>query len=136
MDTGGGSTRRGDAVDAWVGRQVALRRAALGLSQAALADRVGVSFQQLQKYENGSNRISASRLFRIASELATTPALFFPPGAAAAARGDRADTWMTGLVFLTATQEGRVVAEAFPRIADAAVRRSLARVVRALSTPG
>ncbi|RZJ44851.1 MAG: XRE family transcriptional regulator, partial [Brevundimonas sp.] len=55
-----------DHIDAYVGARIGLRRSALGLSQAALAQRIGVSFQQVQKYETGQNRISASRLHRAA----------------------------------------------------------------------
>ena len=51
-----------DEIDAYVGARIGLRRSALGLSQSALAQQLGVSFQQVQKYETGQNRISASRL--------------------------------------------------------------------------
>lgn len=126
-------SRRGDEIDAYVGARIALRRAALGLSQTALAERLGISFQQLQKYETGANRISASRLHRLAMATGAAPADFFP---APPPRSEEADDWMTGLVFLTGTREGRSVAGAFPRIADASVRRSLARVIEALAAPG
>lgn len=55
--------------DAHVGRRISIRRAALGLSQSALAVRIGVSFQQVQKYETGANRISASRLMEVSRVL-------------------------------------------------------------------
>lgn len=122
--------RASDDVDAYVGARIALRRAALGLSQTALAERLGVSFQQLQKYEAGTNRISASRLHRLAAATGASPADFFPP---VSGRLESADDWMTGLVFLTATPEGRAVADGFPRIADPALRKSLARIVAALA---
>lgn len=118
------------AVDAYVGARIALRRAALGLSQSALAARLGVSFQQLQKYESGANRISASRLHRLAVATGASPADFFPP---ATRRAETADDWMTGLVFLTETSEGRAVVGAFPRIADPALRKALARIATALA---
>ncbi len=127
------ASRKPDPVDAFVGARIALRRAAMGLSQTALAQRLGVSFQQVQKYETGANRISASRLHRLAAVLATTPAAFFPPGEADDGSGDPADSWMTGLVFLTGTPEGRVVATSFPLIADRETRRSVARIVEALA---
>lgn len=61
-------------IDVAVGTRVRLRRDALGLTQADLAKAVGVSFQQVQKYEKGANRISASRLMQIASHLQTSAA--------------------------------------------------------------
>lgn len=72
------TSREGTPVDAWVGTRIAARRQALGLSQTALAGRVGVSFQQIQKYETGINRISASRLHQIALALGAEPGSFFP----------------------------------------------------------
>jgi transcriptional regulator with XRE-family HTH domain len=62
-----------DARDAEIGRLVRSRRQELGLSQSDLAERIGVTFQQVQKYENGSNRISIGRLARIA----VPPTFFF-----------------------------------------------------------
>ena len=126
-------SRKPDPVDAFVGARIALRRAAMGLSQTALSQRLGVSFQQVQKYETGANRISASRLHRLASVLGTSPATFFPPGSTDPEAGEAADSWMTGLVFLTETKEGRAVATSFPLIADREVRRSVARIVEALA---
>lgn len=126
------ASRKPDPIDTFVGTRIALRRAAMGLSQTALAQRLGVSFQQVQKYEAGANRIPASRLHRLAVVLATSPAAFFPPGEADVS-GDSADSWMTGLVFLTGTPEGRTVASSFPLIADRETRRSVARIVEALA---
>jgi len=127
------ASRKPDPVDAFVGARIALRRTAMGLSQTALAQRLGVSFQQVQKYETGANRISASRLHRLAVVLATSPAVFFPAGETDETAGDPADSWMTGLVFLTGTSDGRMVATSFPLIADREVRRSVARIVEALA---
>ena len=64
-------------VDQHVGRQVRLRRTELGMTQDQLAQCVGVKFQQIQKYESGSNRISASRLWEIATALNVKVAYFF-----------------------------------------------------------
>lgn len=64
-------------VDCHVGQKVRLRRLSLGKSQAEVATSLGVSFQQLQKYEKGQNRIGASRLFEIAQVLDTPVAWFF-----------------------------------------------------------
>lgn len=64
-------------VDAHVGSRVRLRRTLLGLSQDKLSEALGVTFQQVQKYENGSNRIGASRLFQMACALGVSVDFFF-----------------------------------------------------------
>lgn len=64
-------------IDRHVGRRVQERRLTLGMSQTALASAIGVSFQQVQKYEKGSNRISASKLFEIAGFMKTGIPFFF-----------------------------------------------------------
>ena len=66
-------------VDIYVGNQIRARRIALGLSQEKVAAQLKVSFQQLQKYEKGANRVSASRLWQTASILGCPVADFFPP---------------------------------------------------------
>jgi transcriptional regulator with XRE-family HTH domain len=66
-----------DRHDLEIGARLRALRMGAGLSQAQLAARVGVTFQQLQKYERGANRIAASRLIRIAKALDVTPAQFF-----------------------------------------------------------
>ena len=119
-----------DEVDAYVGARIGLRRSALGLSQSALAQQLGISFQQVQKYEAGQNRISASRLHRAATVLGTSVETFFPP--VETARGAADEGWET-LRFLTSTIDGRSVASGFPLIEDRDVRRAVARIVRALA---
>lgn len=65
-------------VDAQIGRNIARRRTLLGLSQTALANHAGISFQQVQKYETGTNRVACSRLFKFAEVLRCSPADLFP----------------------------------------------------------
>ena len=67
-------SRRADPVDVAVGERIRSRRKQLGLSQSQLAESLGVAFQQVQKYEHGTNRISASMLVRAAAKLQTTVA--------------------------------------------------------------
>ena len=119
-----------EKVDAFVGARISLRRSALGLSQTALAQQLGISFQQVQKYETGQNRISASRLHRVATVLATSVEAFFPPVETAR---EPADTGWEALRHITATPDGRVVAAAWPLIEDRGVRKAVARVVKALA---
>ncbi len=64
-------------VDAHVGKRIRHRRWMVGMTQQQLADKVGIKFQQIQKYETGMNRVSASRLWDIAESLDVTIAFFF-----------------------------------------------------------
>ena len=66
---GGPSPKDAGPVDRLIGKRVMMRRRERGLSQAALAEQLGISFQQLQKYEQGQNRITVARLAKIAAEL-------------------------------------------------------------------
>ena len=124
-----GRTGGADDVDAYVGARISLRRSALGLSQSALAQRIGVSFQQVQKYETGQNRISASRLHRVAHVLGTSVESFFPPLEGGAALRDG----LQALRSISATADGRAVAAAFPLIEDRGLRRAVARIVTTLA---
>lgn len=119
-----------EKVDTFVGARISLRRSALGLSQTALAQQLGISFQQVQKYETGQNRISASRLHRVATVLATSVEAFFPPVETAR---EPVDAGWEALGSITATPDGRAVAAAWPRIEDRELRKAVARVVRALA---
>ncbi len=85
------ATRSPAPIDVHVGSQVRLRRKQLGITQEALGDAIGVTFQQVQKYERGVNRIGASRLQQIARALDVPISFFFPQGemAAEAAGSDR-----------------------------------------------
>ncbi len=135
--------RSPDQIDAFVGARIAQRRAALGLSQQGLADRLGISPQQIQKYEAGTNRVSVSRLHRIATVLGAATAGFFPPPAPAPGwAGPPGGTlgadaveaeWLTGLRFLTASTEGRAVATGFGLIESRDARRAVATIVEALA---
>ena len=116
-----------DDIDAYVGSRISLRRSAIGLSQTALARQLGISFQQVQKYETGTNRISASRLHRVAMILGMSVESFFPAAEQEAA-GDGAI-----LRALTATADGRAIALDFLMIEHADVRKAVARVVAALA---
>ena len=69
--------RRPHAIDLHVGQRVRLQRLKMGMSQTELANSVGLTFQQVQKYESGANRISASRLVQIAISLAVPVCWFF-----------------------------------------------------------
>ncbi|MGB9369601.1 MAG: helix-turn-helix transcriptional regulator [Xanthobacteraceae bacterium] len=77
MKANGGAKRRATADDVAIGQKLRALRLDRGLSQGALAEKVGVTFQQLQKYENGANRISAGRLARVAAALNVPVTAFY-----------------------------------------------------------
>ena len=120
-------------VDVHVGGRVRGRRKELGVSQSVLAEGLGLSFQQVQKYERGANRISASALFEIAKALNCDVNYFFEglPGTNVAT--DRVVASGPGWVDALATDhQGRSIGAAFMQIPNPRVRRALAKLARAL----
>ncbi len=111
-----------------------MRRKFLGLSQEALADQIGLTFQQVQKYERGTNRISASKLYDIARVLKVPVGYFFDgfEGGAGADGTSASETEAAVHGFLMTT-EGIELAEAFPRIKNAKFRRRILELVRTLT---
>lgn len=81
------TARRTTAVDVQIGRNVRKRRIELGLSQTELAEACGITFQQVQKYENGSNRVSAARLWQFSAALGMDVNAFYEGLGAPATRG-------------------------------------------------
>src|SRR5690349_15341395 len=79
--------RRVQDIDAHIGSKVRAQRTLRGMSQTELASRVGITFQQIQKYEDGTNRMGGSRLYAIASALGVSPGHFFEDLAPGAAHG-------------------------------------------------
>lgn len=122
------SPRAVEPLDLMVGARIAARRMALGLSQTTLGERIGVSCQQLQKYENGRNRISAARLHRLALVLGLPIEAFFPEGPEPTQNAE-----LVVIRSLATTAEGRAMADGFARIDDHAVRLALTRLVEVLA---
>src|SRR5690349_16747600 len=113
-------------VDKHVGSRVRMRRLMLGLSQGKLADGLGLTFQQVQKYEKGMNRIGASRLQHVASILQVPVAFFFEGLPAVGEPKSPAGSLSHSAVFeFLATTDGVRLARAFTRIPDARLRRSI-----------
>jgi transcriptional regulator with XRE-family HTH domain len=105
------------------------------MSQQTLTKRLGMSFQQVQKYEKGINRISASRL-RHVGQIFDVPVNFFFEGAprfAAPVRNNEVAVSTDGVSDFILSAEGKAQARAFPQITDVAVRRSVVRMVEALA---
>lgn len=121
-------------VDVHVGARIRERRKQLGVSQQSLADALGLTFQQVQKYERGANRVSSSKLWEISKTLHAPVSYFFEHlsfGGAAAADGDENSPEYQHDFIMTA--EGVELARAFPRIADRRVRRQVLDLVKALA---
>ena len=125
-------------IDKHVGSRVRMRRMMLGMSQEKLGDALGLTFQQVQKYEKGTNRIGASRLQQIAHIL-QVPVEFFFEGAPNlhGAGGIVKDTPSTAYVsdFL-ATSEGLSLTKAFTRIKEAKLRRRIVDLVEEIADKG
>ena len=124
-------------VDVHVGSRIRLRRRIMGLSQEALADVLELTFQQVQKYECGANRVSASKLFGIAQVLQVPANYFFdglpaPPGGADSESVSLAEIEGAIRAFL-ATAEGLELARRFPRIQNGRLRQQVLGLVRALT---
>jgi len=129
---------RPSPIDVHVGSRVRLRRTLLGMSQERLGDALGLTFQQVQKYEKGMNRIGASRLQDIAKILDAPPSFFFegaPTQAAAAAPqgGFSEGQSATFVVDFLSTVEGLQLNKAFAAIKDPKVRRRVVDLVVAIA---
>ena len=129
------SPKSPDAYDAVVGRNIRFTRLAQGLSQSEVARGLGVTFQQLQKYESGTNRVGAGRLVRIAEALdvPVTALLAGLPGVPGAngARADGADVPQesAAALALIADREPFRLAQSFSGIAATGLRRAVVRLV-------
>ena len=121
-------------VDVYVGARLRMRRTMLGMSQSRLGELLGVTFQQVQKYEKGTNRIGASRLQHI-SDILQVPVAFFFEGAPhiagmpPPAEFDEAPSPAYVSDFL-ATSDGLSLTKAFMRIPDAKLRRRIVELVQ------
>ena len=128
------SSRRANPVDVHVGSRVRLRRMLLGMSQEKLGEHLGLTFQQIQKYEKGINRIGASRLFDLSKVLAVPVQFFYEelPVSGGRARGFAEQPESYAVEFL-ASREGLELNKAFARITDPRVRRSIVELVRSFA---
>lgn len=123
-------------VDRHVGSRVRMRRVLMGMSQEKLGDALGVTFQQIQKYEKGVNRIGASRLQQMSTILQTPVEFFFHEAPAAedvAADGFREAAAATYVSDFLSTNEGVELNQAFLRIKDPRTRRRVVDLVKAIA---
>jgi transcriptional regulator with XRE-family HTH domain len=124
--------------DKYVGSRVRMRRLMLHMSQERLAGQLGLTFQQVQKYEKGTNRISASRLQEI-SHILEVPVPFFFEGAPQSFGGSRKSSDGPSLAYITdflGNADGHALVRAFIKIKNAGLRRSVVRLVEAIVASG
>lgn len=118
-------------VDVHVGLAIRARRRAIGMNQHEMAERLGVTFQQVQKYERSGNRISASRLYDVARILGVPVAYFF-----SGIDDDQATVYAAEIdakvMRMMQLAEGQEMVEFFPLLEDGAVRRQIVDLVKVL----
>ena len=119
-------------VDVHVGLRIRLRRKELGVSQEKLAEAIGLTFQQVQKYERAANRVSASKLYEVARALDTSTAYFFEGLTDAHIRTAAEPGGHSQMQAFLLTAEGVELATTFPKIQPSRVRRRILDLVRAM----
>jgi transcriptional regulator with XRE-family HTH domain len=121
-------------IDKHVGSRVRMRRMMIGMSQEKLGEKLGITFQQIQKYEKGTNRIGASRLQQIATVLSVPVSFFFesapiPDGAGGGLSEPASPAYVSDFL---ATSDGLALTKAFMKVKDAKVRRRIVDLVEAM----
>src|SRR2546430_10929544 len=122
-------------IDEHVGRRVRMRRRMLAMSQGKLGDALGLTFQQVQKYEKGTNRIGASRLQQISHILQAPVAFFFEsaPNASGPVDGGKEAPSPAYVSDFLATSEGLSLTKAFMRIKEPKLRRRIVDLVEEIA---
>ncbi|UXM95765.1 helix-turn-helix domain-containing protein [Bartonella sp. HY329] len=121
-----------DPIDVYVGSRIRLRRNSIGLSQEKLGEQLGITFQQVQKYEKGTNRVGASRLQAIAETLEVPVSFFFEDVSNNELDEGFAETEANPLEIVS-SGEGLQLIRAFTNIKDPQVRRKIIDLAKALS---
>jgi transcriptional regulator with XRE-family HTH domain len=121
-----------EPTDKHVGARMRMRRLMLSMSQEKLGTALGLTFQQVQKYEKGSNRISASRLQHISNVLQVSVSFFFDgaPSLPGAPVGNGPSPSPSYVSDFLATSDGLALVEAFMRIKNPALRRCIVKLVQ------
>lgn len=128
------SPRAANPVDVHVGMRLRLRRQVLKMSQERLGNKLGVTFQQIQKYERGSNRVGASRLWKISQVLNVDVGFFFDGLAEEGSISEFAADDQLPIVYdFIKSTDGVALAKAVSQINNKAVRRQVLELARALS---
>jgi transcriptional regulator with XRE-family HTH domain len=118
-----------NAIDKHIGARIRMRRQQLGVSQEKLAEALAVSFQQVQKYEKGQNRVGGSRMARIAEALQVEVGFFYQnaPGTDTSRPAGGEYSLMDEFM---ASREGLIIAQAFVRIPNPRIRATIAASIR------
>lgn len=128
--------KKPNPIDIHVGSRIRLRRTMLGMSQEKLGESLGITFQQIQKYEKGTNRVGASRLQNISNILNVPVSFFFedaPGDSGNSASGFAEASSSNYVVDFLSSSEGLQLNRAFVKISDAKVRRKIVELVKALA---
>jgi len=128
----GDTKKKPDPIDVYVGSRIRLRRNLLGMSQEKLGEQLGITFQQIQKYEKGTNRVGASRLQAISEILEVPVSFFFAEATGSNATDGFAESAINYIDFCSST-EGVQLMRAFTHIKDPKVRRKIIDLAKALS---
>jgi transcriptional regulator with XRE-family HTH domain len=131
------ATKAPNPIDRHVGSRVRMRRMMLAMSQEKLGDALGLTFQQVQKYEKGTNRIGASRLQQI-SQILQVPVAFFFEGAPTVPGVNEPNKDAPPVSYVSeflATSEGLSLTKAFMRIQNARIRRRIVDLVEEIAGP-
>jgi transcriptional regulator with XRE-family HTH domain len=132
-----GRKGRATVVDTHVGQKICARRIFLGMSQMELGDAISISFQQIQKYEKGANRVGSSRLQQISDTLGVSPSYFFE-GAPTVGKKTPApkegELSESEIVSFLATREGITLVRGFLAIKDKPIRQNLIEFIATLKT--
>lgn len=138
LDSDDKGSRRANPIDIHVGSRVRFRRMLLGMSQEKLGEKLGLTFQQVQKYEKGINRIGASRLFDLAQVLGVSVQFFYEEAPLPEARAIEPNGMSDGpdehsIVEFLRSRDGLELNRAFVRIPDLKARRAIVDLVRSLA---
>ncbi len=129
--------RSATAVDAHIGQKIRARRTLLGLNQTELADAAGITFQQIQKYEKGTNRVGASRLQQFSQALGVPPSYFFdglPTVGKKLSVPQEGELSEGSIVSFVGTREGAALVRGFLAIKEKPIRQNLIELIGTLKT--
>ncbi len=122
-----------DPIDAYVGDRIRTCRVDIGMSQRTLANRLGLTFQQIHKYEKGANRVGAGRLQKAAKILGVTVSFLFEGAPGPKSRAASTPSLPNELLEIMGTAQGRRLIEAVGRISNTNTRTELARLIETIA---
>jgi len=133
MPTSKHAPRAANPIDVHVGTRIRLRRKTMKMSQEQLGDQLGITFQQVQKYERGTNRVGASRLWKI-SQVLQVPIQYFYDGLKDGISDDISDNTQSPIIYdFINSSDGIALATAVTQINNRAVRRQILELARSLA---